>query len=94
MATGTATGRAVLEISNGGPPLAEAELAGLVEPFRRASQQRIGSSSGLGLSIVRSVVAAHGGELSLRALPDGGLAVRVSLPVDTGTPHAAGNPGT
>jgi signal transduction histidine kinase len=92
--TGTGTGRAVLEISNSGPRVAEAELAGLVEPFRRASRQRIGNSSGLGLSIVRSVVAAHGGELSLRALPDGGLAVRVSLPVDTGTPHAAGNPGS
>jgi len=70
----------VLEVSNSGQPIAEADLAGLLEPFRRAGQQRTGSSSGLGLSIVRAVVAAHGGELSLSALADGGLTVRVSLP--------------
>jgi signal transduction histidine kinase len=29
---------------------------------------------------VRAVVTGHGGELSLRALAGGGLAVRVSLP--------------
>jgi signal transduction histidine kinase len=78
--TRTAGNHVVLEISNSGQPVAEADLAGLLEPFRRADQQRTGSSSGLGLSIVRAVVAAHGGELSLSALADGGLTVRVSLP--------------
>jgi signal transduction histidine kinase len=72
--------RAVLEVSNSGPRIADGDLAGLVEPFRRGDRQRTGNSSGLGLSIVRAVVAAHGGELGLRALPGGGLAVRVSLP--------------
>jgi len=70
----------VLEISNSGQRIADAELAGLLEPFRRVGQQRTGTSSGLGLSIVRAIVAAHDGELGLRALADGGLAVRVSLP--------------
>jgi signal transduction histidine kinase len=70
----------VLEISNSGQRIADAELTGLLEPFRRAGQQRTGTSSGLGLSIVRAIVAAHDGELGLRALADGGLAVRVSLP--------------
>ena len=78
--TRTAGDHVVLEISNSGQPIAEADLAGLLEPFRRAGQQRTGSSSGLGLSIVRAVAAAHGGELSLSALADGGLTVRVSLP--------------
>lgn len=70
----------VLEVSNSGPRIADADLAGLLEPFRRGDQQRTGNSSGLGLSIVRAVVAAHDGELGLRALAGGGLAVRVSLP--------------
>jgi signal transduction histidine kinase len=70
----------VLEISNSGQRIADADLAGLLEPFRRAGQQRTGTSSGLGLSIVRAIVAAHDGELGLRALAGGGLAVRVSLP--------------
>ncbi len=70
----------ILEISNSGQRIADADLDGLLEPFRRAGQQRTGSSSGLGLSIVRAIVTAHDGELGLRALADGGLAVRVSLP--------------
>jgi signal transduction histidine kinase len=86
----------VLEISNSGPPIAAADLPGLVEPFRRAGPQRTGNSSGLGLSIVRAVVAAHGGELNLTALPAGGLTVRVSLPAapaDAGGHEAAGAAG-
>jgi len=78
--TGTDGDRVLLEVSNSGPKIADAELDGLLEPFRRAGQQRTGKNSGLGLSIVRAIVATHGGELDLRALADGGLAVRVSLP--------------
>jgi signal transduction histidine kinase len=78
--THTDGGRAVLEVSNSGPQMAESDLDRLLEPFRRAGQQRTGDSSGLGLSIVRAVVAAHGGELDLSALADGGLIVRVRLP--------------
>lgn len=72
--------RVILEVSNSGEKIADTDLDGLLEPFRRAGPQRTGTSSGLGLSIARAIVAAHGGELSLRALADGGLAVRVSLP--------------
>ena len=70
----------ILDVSNSGQQIADADLDGLLEPFRRAGQQRTGDSSGLGLSIVRAVVTAHDGELDLRALSGGGLAVRVSLP--------------
>jgi hypothetical protein len=82
VAAGTRTDgdRAILEVSNSGQQLADADLDGLLEPFRRAGQQRTGNGSGLGLSIVRAIVAAHGGELGLQALAGGGLAVRVSLP--------------
>ena len=72
--------RVVLEVSSSGHRIADADLAGLLEPFRRAGRQRTGNGSGLGLSIVRAVVTAHGGELGLQALPDGGLAVQVRLP--------------
>jgi signal transduction histidine kinase len=72
--------RVILEVSNSGQQIAGADLDGLLEPFRRAGQQRTGTGSGLGLSIVRAIVTAHEGELGLRALAGGGLAVRVSLP--------------
>jgi signal transduction histidine kinase len=72
--------RVILEVSNSGQQIAGADVEGLLEPFRRAGQQRTGTGSGLGLSIVRAIVTAHDGELGLRALAGGGLAVRVSLP--------------
>jgi signal transduction histidine kinase len=78
--TRTAGDRVVLEVSNSGQRIADVDLDGLLEPFRRAGQQRTGNGSGLGLSIVRGIVAAHEGELRLLALVGGGLTVRVYLP--------------
>jgi signal transduction histidine kinase len=71
---------AVLEITNSGPLIANTEVAGLLEPFRRATQQRVGGSYGLGLSVVRAVAKAHGGYVDLDAPSDGGLHARVTLP--------------
>ena len=92
--THTAGDQAVLEVSNSGPQVVEADVGRLLEPFRRAGQQRTGDGSGLGLSIVRAIVAAHGGELDLSALADGGLTIRVSLtaaPADRGGHAAVGD---
>ncbi|QJW35526.1 sensor histidine kinase [Cellulosimicrobium protaetiae] len=77
-----AAGDAVLEVANSGPPVAPDDLAGLFEPFRRLGGERTGAGagSGLGLSIVRAVVAAHGGDVTLAARTQGGLVVTVRLP--------------
>jgi signal transduction histidine kinase len=62
------------------------ELPGLFEPFRRlASTERRATASGdhgagLGLSIVRSVAHAHGGDVHAVPRPDGGLTIQVRLP--------------
>jgi signal transduction histidine kinase len=80
--TGLAGGRAVARVANGGPAIPPEQVAGLFEPFRRLGGDRTGSDrgAGLGLSIVRSVAAAHGGTASARALPGGGLEVTVEVP--------------
>jgi signal transduction histidine kinase len=80
--TGLAGGRAVARVANGGPPIPPEQVPGLFEPFRRLGGDRTGSDrgAGLGLSIVRSVAAAHGGAASARALPGGGLEVTVEVP--------------
>ncbi|RSM46148.1 two-component sensor histidine kinase [Actinoplanes sp. ATCC 53533] len=70
-----------LTITNTGPTIAAYEIPGLFEPFRRLTD-RIGSTdgSGLGLSIVRSVVTAHGGEITAEPRPAGGLIITMRLP--------------
>jgi signal transduction histidine kinase len=55
-------------------------VAELFEPFRRAVPDRTGGGAGLGLSIVRAVVLAHGGSVGAEPVPGGGLSVTVNLP--------------
>jgi signal transduction histidine kinase len=84
--TGTVDGNAHLTVENTGPPVPPYELPSLFEPFRRlATTERIATRSGnqgagLGLSIVRSVAHAHGGDVNAFPREDGGLTVWVRLP--------------
>jgi signal transduction histidine kinase len=83
VAAGTASGprgEAMLEVSNSGPRIEPAAVRRLTEPFERLGRRSDGRGAGLGLSIVRSVVDAHGGELAITAREAGGLAVRVTFP--------------
>lgn len=74
---------AVLEIRDHGPGVDPAELERLFEPFYRAerSRNRETGGTGLGLASVRGVVRQHGGDAVIRNHPDGGLLVRVELPL-------------
>jgi signal transduction histidine kinase len=79
----TASGnRAQLAVRNGGAPIPPEQVAGLFEPFRRGTADRVGSSRGhgLGLSIVEAVATAHHGSVRAEAPAAGGLAVTVDLP--------------
>jgi signal transduction histidine kinase len=84
--TGRAGPLAVVRVANGGPSIPPDLVGTLFEPFRRLDPDRTGSArgAGLGLSIVRSVATAHGGTTTARALPEGGLEVRVELPAAGG----------
>jgi signal transduction histidine kinase len=76
-------GQAVLVVENSGPAVPAYEVDNLFEPFRRLRTERTGSDKGvgLGLSIVRSVARAHGGVAGAQPREEGGLVVRVVLPV-------------
>ena len=65
-----------------GPEIAPDRVEELFEPFRRGPVDRTADTpgSGLGLSIVRAVVHAHGGSVAARPVPGGGLTVTVRLP--------------
>jgi signal transduction histidine kinase len=71
-----------LVVETGGPVLDQRDVDRLGQPFERLGADRTGSGtgSGLGLSIVAAIAAAHCGSLELRARPDGGLRVTVTVP--------------
>jgi signal transduction histidine kinase len=80
--TGVRDGYAELQVSSAGPAIPADRVQELFEPFRRGPVARTGNApgSGLGLSIVRAVVQAHGGVVHAVPVSGGGLAVTVRLP--------------
>jgi signal transduction histidine kinase len=78
VSTRTHSDRVALVVSNGGQRIDAERVAELVEPFRRLD--RSGGGFGLGLSIVRSIAAAHHGTATVHAPESGGLEVRIELP--------------
>jgi signal transduction histidine kinase len=80
------TGPEGLVVANSGPVVPSYEVHSLFEPFHRLDNERTRSDRGvgLGLSIVRSIVRAHHGEITAEPRPEGGLTVRVRLPALAG----------
>ncbi len=74
--------RALLSVTNTGVVIPPEATELLLEPFQRLGAPRTATNGhyGLGLSIVRAIATAHGAGLTVRAPPDGGLAVTVSFP--------------
>jgi signal transduction histidine kinase len=72
----------VVRVRDDGPGIPEDQLERVFEPFYRleSSRNRDTGGSGLGLSIARDVIQAHGGSLVLRNLPVRGLEATVTLP--------------
>ncbi|WP_341702699.1 ATP-binding protein [Ferrovibrio sp.] len=70
-----------LHIDDDGPGIPEKERHKVFRPFYRLDQARHGSGNvGLGLTIARDAVLAHGGEIRLDRSPLGGLRVSIRLP--------------
>jgi signal transduction histidine kinase len=77
----TGEGSIVITIDDQGPGIPEAERERVFEPFYRPSgRPEAAGGWGLGLSIVRQIVARHGGSVTCLARPGGGGRFRVSLP--------------
>jgi signal transduction histidine kinase len=73
-----------IEVEDDGPGISDAQKDTMLEPFVRGDDARNmdeASGFGLGLSIARAIVLAHGGELTLNDRQPHGLIVRIELPV-------------
>jgi signal transduction histidine kinase len=71
-----------LRVRDDGPGIPEGDLANLFEPFFRVDRSRTKSTAGygLGLSICKRIVEAHGGTISAANNPDRGATFTVTLP--------------
>ena len=71
-----------LTVQDSGPGIPPEQLESVFKPFFRLDSARNteDGSVGLGLSIARTLIHQHGGEIRLENRPEGGLRVRVSLP--------------
>ena len=77
-----AAGHFTVTVEDQGPGIPAEARQRVFEPFVRLeeSRSRETGGSGLGLTIARAVIVAHGGEISLEDRPGGGLRVVVSIP--------------
>jgi two-component system osmolarity sensor histidine kinase EnvZ len=77
------SGYAEITIDDDGPGIAPAQREEVFKPFTRLDPSRNVNTGGvgLGLTIARDVVLAHGGSISLDASSLGGLRVAIKLPL-------------
>lgn len=77
-----ADGQAVIEVRDAGPGIAPDDLDRVFEPFFRGERSRNRDTGGIGLGLAsaRAVARAHGGDVTVENLPEGGLLARVLLP--------------
>jgi signal transduction histidine kinase len=75
-----------VHVEDRGPGVAAADRVRIFERFARAGGQKVGTGSGLGLSIVEQTVRNHGGDVWCADREGGGAAFIVRLPTVSGKP--------
>jgi signal transduction histidine kinase len=74
-----------VSVHNQGPPIAEGGQKTLFEYFKRAPEvEKLGKPGwGIGLTIVKGVAEAHGGQVSVKSFPESGTTFSIWLPRDS-----------
>jgi two-component system, OmpR family, sensor histidine kinase KdpD len=83
----TTDGAVTVEVADQGAGLPPGEEQRVFDKFYRAQRPGASSGAGLGLTICRGILEAHGGHIWAENRPGGGTALRFTLPL-TGTPPA------
>ncbi|WP_152621831.1 sensor histidine kinase [Archangium violaceum] len=78
--------RVTVEVHDTGSGIPKDKLERVFEPF--FTTKPAGEGSGLGLSVCKSIISAHGGDISVDSEPGQGTTFRVSLPVYGGETRA------
>ncbi|MFO0548828.1 MAG: HAMP domain-containing sensor histidine kinase [Polyangiaceae bacterium] len=71
-----------VEVVDQGIGIASADLSGVFRPFYRVDRSRTRATGGLGLglALVKRIIVAHGGTISIESSLGGGTCMRVRLP--------------
>jgi two-component system sensor histidine kinase KdpD len=77
----------LVSVIDHGKGLSSEDLTRVFEKFFRVGGNS-GSGLGLGLTLARGIVEAHGGKMWATATPGGGLTVQFTLPIASGAPMA------
>jgi signal transduction histidine kinase len=77
--------RGALRVSDTGPGIPANELPHIWERLFRGDRSRAERGLGLGLSLVKAIVEAHGGSVDVRSAPDQGSTFSVLLPRGVGS---------
>lgn len=80
---------ATITVHNLGNPIPSAEQEKIFEPFHRSEKPEMGQTKGwgLGLSLVRGIIHAHGGRVSVTSNPESGTTFMVALPMIANPPR-------
>jgi signal transduction histidine kinase len=89
ISTSASDGASLVRVVNTGPVVPPDQVARLLLPFARLDDRTRHDGFGLGLALVSSIAAVHGGTVHATAVPTGGLDITVRLPPrGTGVPRS------
>jgi len=94
VSTRNVAGGGELAVANTGPVVSADDLGRIFRPFERLSDRTSHDGFGLGLAIVASIAAIHGGGAGALPREDGGLSVTVIIPsAGAPAPVSSSRPG-
>jgi two-component system sensor histidine kinase KdpD len=89
---GRRDGKLEFSVEDNGTGIDAADLPLIFEKFYRGKKgKKLGKGSGMGLAIVRAILAAHGGAIQAESVPGQGAAFRFWVPLVEKEPGARSN---
>jgi signal transduction histidine kinase len=68
-----------IKVTDDGPGISDEVLVHVFEPF--FTTRDVGKGTGLGLTVARDIVGAHGGDIGIESKPGRGTTVTITLPI-------------